>query len=192
MSGTSQKNAEGMDGADGFGHAQREPNMYKRSSITIYTALSLLCVHASGVAQVHPSDDQAARIIRTSVTTKLEPGQLTDRIAEKYAEFRLIKEAGQLARQGEAFEDVASVRILNWLPFNASGGYWPVDSCVVFALHVYPTTSEHNVAIKMRFKVSQAKEPGNLKVEHLAPPSDATAASVKCELHAHPYLRGRG
>jgi len=163
--------------------------MYK---LTLSAAFSILCATAAALAQTHPSDDQTARAIRASITAALQRGQLTEQLAGKYREFRLIQNAGQFARQGETFEDVASVRILEWSPFHTAGAYWPVESCVVFAMHVYPTTSEHNLSVKMRFNVSKGDAAGPLKVEHLAPPSDSTAASIKCELHAHPYLRGRG
>jgi hypothetical protein len=165
------------------------PGMSKQSSIAILTILSVLCAARTAVTQTRPSDDQATRAIRASVTSTLEHGQLSDRIAQSYREFQLIKEAGQFASRGESFEDVASVRILGWSPFNSSGRYWPVESCVVFAMHLYPTTTEHNVGVRMRFKISGGPDARDLKVEHVPPASSSTAASVKCDLHALPYLR---
>jgi len=161
--------------------------MYKQSPATILTALSVLCAAPNVVAQTRPSDDQVARVIRTSITTTVKHGQLIEHMAVKFPEFRLIVEAGQLA-QAESFADVVSVRVLRWSPFNSSHGYWPLESCVVFGMYEYPRL-EHNFGVKMRFRLFKEKDFSDLKVEHIAPPSDSTAASVRCELRAHPYLR---
>jgi hypothetical protein len=141
------------------------------------------------MAQTRPSDEQVAHLIRASITTTLKHGQVTQQLGTHYREFRLIEEAGQFGSQGESYEDVASVRILSWSPFNLSAGYWRLESCVVFAMHLRPGV-EHNVGVKMRFKLLK-NAAGDPTVEHLAPPSDSSAASVRCGLADHRrYFRG--